>query len=515
MYLDDFGFDEPPFSITPDPKFVFLSQKHQESLAHLVYGISRGGGAGFVQLTGEVGTGKTTISRLLLEQIPENTNIALILNPTITPLELLENICKELKVPLRGIKGKLNNMVDKLNKYLIKSWSEGKNTVVIIDEAQNLPRDTLEQLRLLTNLETDKQKLLQIILIGQPELRTTMRRDDLRQLAQRVSARYHLLPLAIDETFAYLQHRITVAGGNKNIINLAVAKKIHQATQGIPRLINVLTDRALLAAANDSAKQLNKKHISQAASEVLPEKFQKKPSRPIVWLVSTFVLLTAIGLLSYQLTQQKHAQTDATTPTKKTTDNIKNKLSATQEALEKPSTSQAWAQYFQLWEAKNDKNWHKLKCPNSTDTGMACLRRQGNLKQILKLNHPVLLQLEDDSLLVLAQQKNNNTLGLLDKNKQLIYKNKQWLEQQWLGTYFVLWPMPAELLIKSEAKTLTNWSLEMANTLANDRISPKQLKNWIKTFQKQQGLLADGIIGRETQMALSLMAYNGPTLTQE
>ncbi|MFK8013088.1 MAG: ExeA family protein, partial [Marinicellaceae bacterium] len=140
MYLDFFGFDEPPFSITPDPRFVFLSKKHEESLAHLVYGITRGGGAGFVQLTGEVGTGKTTISRLLLEQIPEKTNIALILNPTITPIELLEYICKELKVPLRGIKGKLNSMVDKLNDYLLKSWSEGENTVVIIDEAQNLPR---------------------------------------------------------------------------------------------------------------------------------------------------------------------------------------------------------------------------------------------------------------------------------------------------------------------------------------------------------------------------------------
>ncbi|HFC30810.1 MAG TPA: hypothetical protein ENJ44_07190, partial [Oceanospirillales bacterium] len=292
MYLDFFGFNEPPFSITPDPKFVFLSQKHQESLAHLVYGITRGGGAGFVQLTGEVGTGKTTISRLLLEQIPDETNIALILNPTITPAELLENICQELKVPLRGIKGKLNRMVDKLNAFLIKSWSNGENTVVIIDEAQNLPRDTLEQLRLLTNLETDKQKLLQIVLIGQPELRATMQREDLRQLAQRVTARYHLMPLDKQETYAYLKHRINIAGGQQNIISPNIAKTIHRLTQGIPRLINILTDRALLAAYTDDTQQIRKKHIKKAAIEVLPEKFRQRIPK-----INSVIPIVFIGLL--------------------------------------------------------------------------------------------------------------------------------------------------------------------------------------------------------------------------
>ncbi|HHL31897.1 MAG TPA: DUF2075 domain-containing protein, partial [Oceanospirillales bacterium] len=271
MYLDTFGFDEPPFSITPDPKFVFLSKKHQESLAHLIYGITRGGGAGFVQLTGEVGTGKTTISRLLLEQIPEKTNVALLLNPSIAPTELLENICKELKISLKGNKGKLNRMVDKLNAYLLHAWSNGENTVVIIDEAQNLPRDTLEQLRLLTNLETDKQKLLQIVLIGQPELRSTMRRNDLRQLAQRVTARYHLMPLSRQETYEYLQHRIKIAGGNSDIISKATATKIHSLTTGIPRLINTLTDRALLAAYADGSGKITNRQLQTAAGEVLPE----------------------------------------------------------------------------------------------------------------------------------------------------------------------------------------------------------------------------------------------------
>jgi len=509
MYLDYFGFDEPPFSITPDPNFVFLSHKHQESLAHLVYGISRGGGAGFVQLTGEVGTGKTTISRLLLEQIPENTNIALILNPTITPTELLENICKELKVSIRGIKGKLNRMVDKLNDYLIKSWSKGENTVVIIDEAQNLPRDTLEQLRLLTNLETDKQKLLQIILIGQPELRATMRRDDLRQLAQRVTARYHLMPLDGDETYDYLLHRIKIAGGSKDIISTSVAKQIYKLTQGVPRLINILTDRALLAAYSDNSEIITKKHLQKAAIEVLPEKHTSKSSHSTPLLLLIIVALVLIIYIYYNSINKSKSEAALDGQLAQRTVTTENET-----VLSKPTAQQAWRQLFKVWDAENDKNWHKLTCPQSTDSGMACLRRQGNLKQIRKINHPILLQLEDDSLITLTKL-NPRKIGLLDNTNTLIFKSKQWLEQQWLGTYFIIWPMPAELLIELEPKALSKWSLEMANTIANDRISARDLNKWIKAFQKEQGLLADGIIGSETQMALSLMAYNGPILTQK
>ncbi len=512
MYLDFFGFNEPPFSITPDPKFVFLGQKHQESLAHLVYGITRGGGAGFVQLTGEVGTGKTTISRLLLEQIPDETNIALILNPTITPAELLENICQELKVPLRGIKGKLNRMVDKLNAFLIKSWSNGENTVVIIDEAQNLPRDTLEQLRLLTNLETDKQKLLQIVLIGQPELRATMQREDLRQLAQRVTARYHLMPLDKQETYAYLKHRINVAGGQQNIISPNISKTIHRLTQGIPRLINILTDRSLLAAYTDDTQQIRKKHIKKAAIEVLPEKFRQRIPKINNLIPIVFIGLLVALILTYNYKNKPVKDLKDLVTTQNSQENINP--SKQQTLIEKPSGNQAWNQYFKLWDVKNNRNWHKPQCPKSLDTGMACLRRQGNLKQIAKLNRPVLLQLEDNSLLLLTAMKKDE-IGLLDKNNHITWQNSKWLTQQWLGTYFILWPMPAELLHDLDANNLTNWSLDMANTIASDKISRHNLKKWIKSFQKEQGLLADGIIGSETQMALSLMAYTGPTLNQQ
>jgi len=510
MYLDYFGFDEPPFSITPDPKFVFLSEKHQESLAHLVYGITRGGGAGFVQLTGEVGTGKTTISRLLLEQIPDKTNVALILNPTITPVELLENICKELKVPLRGIKGKLNNMVDKLNDYLLKSWSAGENTVVIIDEAQNLPRDTLEQLRLLTNLETDKQKLLQIILIGQPELRSTMRRNDLRQLAQRVTARYHLMPLSIEETFEYLQHRIKVAGGNPNIVNNSAAKRVFKLTEGVPRLINILMDRALLSAYSADENNITIQHLNIAATEVLVDRnnspsFTGQFASKKTWLALMIVTVLAAVFL-YKL---NHLQKQINNNPK---DNIlKIPPVESIQSFSQASSEKSWRYFFSLWDTQTDENWHKPRCPNNIDTGMACLRRQGNLKQIEKLNHPVLLQLEDSSL-VLLSTIDNGKIGVLNYNNEIEYVDKSWLGSQWLGTYFVIWPMPAEMLLEPNKKQMQAWSLEMANTITETKINSQQLHDWIIEFQQKQGLLADGIIGSETQMALSLNAYNGPTL---
>jgi len=505
MYLNTFGFDEPPFSITPDPKFVFLSQKHQESLAHLVYGITRGGGAGFVQLTGEVGTGKTTISRLLLEQIPEKTNIALILNPVITPLELIQNICKELKVSMRGIKTKLNTLVDKLNSYLLQSWANGENTVVIIDEAQNLPRDTLEQLRLLTNLETDKQKLLQIILIGQPELRATMRRDDLRQLAQRVTARYHLMPLDAQETYEYLQHRISVAGGKKGIVNKSVASKIYKLTGGIPRLINTLTDRALLAAYSDNSPALNTKHIKVAAIEVLPES-HKKASAHLTKYALIFVTVLILAFLAYEYSKI-FSQNSSTSINPE-----KPKHAEVINTVNLPTNEVAWNKYFEVWDAKTDKNWNKTLCPSSSDTGMACIRRQGNLKQIMKLNHPVIVQLENNSLALLLSTKEKK-LGVFNQNDKISWVQKTWLDRQWLGTYFIIWPMPAKLLVEPSSKDLSNWALEMANTIASDKITVSQLSPWIKNFQKENGLLADGIIGKETQMALALAAYNGPTLT--
>ena len=202
MYLQYFGLNEAPFSITPDPAFVYLSPEHREALAHLMYGVGQGGSGGFVQLTGEVGTGKTTLCRCLLEQLPGDTRVALVLNPLLTPRELLATICEELGIDTARIADSTKAMVDALNGYLLEQHAGGHRVVVVIDEAQNLSPDALEQVRLLTNLETPKEKLLQMVLLGQPELRELLRRQDLRQLAQRITARYHLAPLNEIETAA-------------------------------------------------------------------------------------------------------------------------------------------------------------------------------------------------------------------------------------------------------------------------------------------------------------------------
>ncbi|MDQ3270116.1 MAG: AAA family ATPase, partial [Pseudomonadota bacterium] len=240
MYLAHYGLTEPPFSITPDPRFVFLSERHRDALAHLLFGVDQGGGGGFVQLTGEVGTGKTTLCRVLLEQLPDNARVALVLNPQLSPVELLETICEELRLDIGERRGSRKGLVDLLNTYLLEAYSQGARVVLIIDEAQNLSADALEQVRLLTNLETATQKLLQIILLGQPELRAMLSRTDLRQLAQRITARYHLTPLQPGETAQYLRHRWRMAGGQHFPFTADAVKRIHEHAGGVPRLINVI-----------------------------------------------------------------------------------------------------------------------------------------------------------------------------------------------------------------------------------------------------------------------------------
>src|SRR5690606_6704319 len=230
-----------------DPRFVFLGERHRDALAHLLFGITQGGGGGFVQLTGEVGTGKTTLSRLLLGQLPENVRVALVLNPRQDPVQLLETVCEELRIDIDGLRGNAKALVDALNARLLEAYAEGLRVVLIIDEAQALPAETLEQVRLLTNLETDTQKLLQIILIGQPELRDLLAEPGLRQRARRITARFHLPPLDAGGTAEYLRHRFRVAGGQHFPFDAGGVQRIHLRSGGIPRLVNVIAERALLA----------------------------------------------------------------------------------------------------------------------------------------------------------------------------------------------------------------------------------------------------------------------------
>jgi general secretion pathway protein A len=294
MYLQHFGLAEPPFAITPDPRFVYLSERHRDALAHLMYGIGVGGSGGFVQLTGEVGTGKTTLCRLALEQLPENVRVALVLNPKQTPLELLETICEELHIEGASKRRSQKHQVEALNNYLLDAYAKGLRVVLIIDEAQELSRELLEQVRLLTNLETNTQKLLQIVLLGQPELRQMLAKPTLRQLAQRITARFHLAPLKADDTAEYLRHRVGVAGGSAFPFEDGAVRRLHALSGGVPRLLNVLGERALLAGYVHGKTRINAALVDLAAAEVLPP----SEARARGWRILGWCLLLAgVGVL--------------------------------------------------------------------------------------------------------------------------------------------------------------------------------------------------------------------------
>ena len=273
MYAPFFGLSQDPFSIAPDPHYLFMSGRHREALAHLLYGLD--GGGGFVVLTGEIGTGKTTVCRCFLEQVPAHCNVAYIVNPRLTATELVQTVCEDFGVVAPGTAAggeTVRHWTGLLNQFLLQAHAAGRNCVLIIDEAQQLSAEVLEQLRLLTNLETDERKLLQIILIGQPELRDMLARPQLEQLAQRIIARYHLGALTARETEQYIRHRLAVSGlAGALPFDAASMQRVHAVSQGVPRRINLLCDRALLGAYARGKAQVDRAIVDQAAAEVRGE----------------------------------------------------------------------------------------------------------------------------------------------------------------------------------------------------------------------------------------------------
>lgn len=310
MYTSYFGIDESPFAITPDPRYLYMSEKHQEALAHLLYGITSGGGV--VVLTGEVGTGKTTISRALLDQLPDDIDVALCLNPRLDEVELLANLCDELKIPYARETASLKSLVDLVNTHLLEAHAAGRHSVLIIDEAQNLSPRVLEQLRLLTNLETSTKKLLQIVLIGQPELNDMLARPDMRQMAQRITARFHLLPLNAAETEALIGYRLSVAGLEPDVIDKPAVRLIHRMSGGVPRLINILCDRCLLAAYARNQMHVDRRLAQHAATEVLGAHRPRRRHRAIraVGAIAAMLIVAAAGVIAYQLVDGRYAITD-------------------------------------------------------------------------------------------------------------------------------------------------------------------------------------------------------------
>jgi general secretion pathway protein A len=289
MYLHHFGFQREPFSIAPDPRSLYLGEGHGEALAHLFYAITCGG---FVLLTGEIGSGKTTLCRAFIEQAPRRCNIALVLNPRQQPDELLRTVCEEFRVPLPAEPG-TKALVDALNAFLLRTHAVGHRNLVIVDEAQALPAQALEQLRLLTNLETDEGKLLQVILIGQPELREMLAQPELEQVSQRIVARCHLRALDAAQTEHYVHHRLRSAGRDpEGIFDDEALARVHALTRGVPRLVNVLCDRALLGAFAAGRWTVDAALVEQAAREA----FGPWHARGLAWLRRHRVLLSGVGI---------------------------------------------------------------------------------------------------------------------------------------------------------------------------------------------------------------------------
>lgn len=291
LYQDHFGIRENPFSIIPDPHYLYMSQRHQEALAHLLYGISESGG--FVVLTGEVGTGKTTICRALIEQLPENVDLGLILNPRLSEIELMAALCDEMHIPYTPGLSSLKDFFDIINRHLLHAHADGRNPVLMIDEAQNLSVEVLELIRLLTNLETADKKLLQIILVGQPELNHILAQENQRQTAQRITARYHLMPLGLVEARNYIGHRLHVAGMDGHVFNNASIKAVHKAARGIPRLVNTICDRALLAAYAEGRQMVTQKIARKAAAEVLGTAYLA-PARSVWRMLGLAFIVTGL-----------------------------------------------------------------------------------------------------------------------------------------------------------------------------------------------------------------------------
>ena len=534
MYLDFYGLKEPPFSITPDPRFVFLSDRHRDALAHLLYGIGQGGSGGFVQLTGEVGTGKTTLCRLLLEQLPEKTRVALVLNPRISPLELLETICEELKLDIDGRQGSLKGMVDTLNTYLLDAYAQGLRVVLIIDEAQNLSDEALEQVRLLTNLETPTQKLLQIILLGQPELREMLAKPELRQLAQRITARYHLTPLNADETEAYVRHRLAVAGSQRFPFTKLALRKIHQHSGGVPRLINVITDRALVAGYAQDLQQIGERVIDQAAAEALAGPVRKLDVPRSVWaLAAAVVLALATWWLWPREPEAPEPVAEAASASNDEQGNGQAKPAPVEALSERilnagPSGLTAWTRLLSLWTLRAEEADVRTaaRCPSVLAPGVFCLRSRGNLSKLETLRRPVILRLSEGQRSAWAV-----LLGVDDERVRLAIGgdtfDTSWreLERAWLGDFYVIWRAPAFMggtFRRGDSGAAVDWlrhELVDAMDESSDAVGPAfydgDMEAAVRSLQAAHGLIPDGIVGPETLLALTARGGDGPRLRRK
>lgn len=564
MYLEHFGLNRKPFSTTPDPRFLFLSSKHREGLAHLLFGTQAD--SSFVLLTGEIGTGKTTLCRTLLEKPPEHLHVALILNPLQTPYELLASICDEFGITYRSDTQSQKVLVDRINVFLLQKHSEGQRCILIIDEAQNLSTETLEQVRLLTNLETGDHKLLKIMLIGQPELKLLLERPELKQLNQRITARYHLLPLSEKETASYLGHRITKAGGKTDIFSTAAAKKIHKLADGVPRVINLIAERSLLGAYALNRHNIDRKLVSRAAVEVLGKPGPRfKPTAANVFMTASFLLaLLAISLAGLNIYQQKKQPEPSASKQSVTTENLvqdkpeepetiltvhKQANAATVPELntninnirqnDKPEFTDlnsllnkqknqpaAIDSLFTRWGIPPHSLAGNSACEKATHVKLGCIYQKGSFAELTGYDRPAVLEITNQQnsrhQILLSAIMGGNAEIIIDGEKKNITVND--LLHSWNGDFLLFWKLPPDgnKIVSPQSNTESIvWLHNQLNTVLGNfpeqavpRHFGKQLQKKLIEFQRTAGLNADGIAGPQTliKLATFLAETDTPTL---
>lgn len=551
MYTRFFGLNEKPFSITPDPRYLFMSERHGEALAHLVYGVTESGG--FVQLTGEVGTGKTTLVRtLLLNRMPENADVAVVLNPQLSAHEFLATICEELGIDVPTDKDSSKALTDALNRHLLGAHAEGRRTVLVVDEAQNLAPAVLEQVRLLTNLETSKQKLLQIILIGQPELRELLNRNDLRQLAQRITGRYHLEPLSRDETTLYIEHRLRVAGALGEIFDGPAKNEVFRLSKGVPRLVNVICDRALLGAYSQEVRHISKRFIRRAAAEVSGNLDHSPVVRRLavaLGIVGLAIIATSfwsvtrdrtpIGSQTEIETAVNLAEANGSEPTS-VAQQITPELMDVDNEVEQVSLSEqlllagnltsrdfALASIFGVWNLEYASGT-RTGCQQATDAGLSCLYQRGSWNGLRQLNRPAILTIVDDRggshevvLTAIHGERAELSIGGIKVTHSVAE-----ISDVWFGQYLLLWRPPGEspeaLSLGSSGESVV-WLRDSLASIDSryrtDNITSDQfdagLDEVVRLFQQDHRLNVDGLAGQQTQIIINtLLAADGtPRLT--
>lgn len=547
MYKDYFGLKDKPFSIAPDPQYLYMSERHREALAHLIYGLQSDGG--FVLLTGEVGTGKTTVCRCLLEQVPEDAEIAFVLNPKVTAAELLATICDELGIRYPQDNQSIKVFVDGINQYLLDTHAKGRKTVLIIDEAQNLSVDVLEQIRLLTNLETNTQKLLQVIMLGQPELKAMLERPELRQLAQRITARYHLEPLSQQEMVGYISHRLKVAGVERPLFPAATIRKLYRLSGGVPRLINLLCDRALLGAYVKEQNTVSHKLMATTAREVFGDPSadaqQQKSTLRWNWILGTLALASVAAVVATiwnpgQDTPpaSQHPMTPA-----KVVEQAVVELPAVAMSPAEPqrpevdvlawpshlpmakSQQMAYQTLFRIW-GQDYQAGQMLPGEYALQQGLRFLNKRGSLGSLRQLNRPAILTLQDQH-----GQRFYATLTGLNADVATFVIGDQIhtvatsdLMEQWYGEFTLLWQPPtiySGAVPPDEGGPMVLWLEQQLAHLMQREPRPDAtlrlnglLLDELQQFQQSEGLAADGIIGPITLIHLNNhLAVQHPQLT--